>query len=49
MGGLLQGWATVGIQAAWGWTAVFYVFVALALLSAASLVPTFGTKRRQFS
>ena len=45
MGGLLQGWATVGIQAAWGWTAVFYVFVGLALLSAASLVPTFGTKR----
>jgi sugar phosphate permease len=40
VGALLQGWVTVAVQAAWGWSALFYVFVGLALLSAVSLVPT---------
>src|SRR5205085_1996534 len=39
VGALLQGWVTVAVQSAWGWSALFYGFVGLALLSAASLVP----------
>ena len=40
LGALLQGLITVGVQAAWGWSGVFYLFVVLALLAAASLIPT---------
>jgi OPA family sugar phosphate sensor protein UhpC-like MFS transporter len=39
IGALVQGWVTVGVQSAWGWSGLFYLFVALALLSAVSLVP----------
>jgi OPA family sugar phosphate sensor protein UhpC-like MFS transporter len=39
IGALLQGWVTVGVQSAWGWSGLFYVFVGLALLSAVSLIP----------
>jgi sugar phosphate permease len=45
VGALLQGYVTVGIRKAFGWSAVFYVFVALALLSAAALSPTFRRSR----
>jgi sugar phosphate permease len=41
VGAILQGYVTVGIRQAYGWSAVFYVFVAFALLSAAALAPTF--------
>jgi sugar phosphate permease len=39
VGALVQGWVTVGVEGAWGWSALFYLFVGLALLSAAALVP----------
>jgi sugar phosphate permease len=39
LGAFLQGWVTVGVQSAWGWSGLFYLFVGLALLSAASLIP----------
>jgi sugar phosphate permease len=45
VGALLQGYVTVGLRKAFGWSAVFYVFVALALLSAAALSPTFRRSR----
>jgi len=45
VGALFQGYVTVGIRKAFGWSAVFYVFVALALLSAAALAPTFRRRR----
>jgi sugar phosphate permease len=45
VGALLQGYVTVGIRKAFGWSAVFYVFVGLALLSAAALSPTFRRRR----
>lgn len=41
LGALLQGYVTVGIRKSFGWSAVFYVFVAFALLSALALAPTF--------
>ncbi len=41
VGALFQGYVTVGIRKAFGWSAVFYVFVGFALLSAVALVPTF--------
>lgn len=44
LGALFQGYVTVGIRKAYGWSAVFYVFVGFALLSALALTPTF---RRQ--
>ena len=46
LGALLQGYVTVGIRKSFGWSAVFYVFVAFALLSALALAPTFrrGTR-----
>jgi sugar phosphate permease len=44
IGALLQGWVTVGVQTAWGWSALFYVFVGLALLAAAALAPTFRVR-----
>jgi len=36
----------IGIRQAYGWSAVFYVFVAFALLSAAALAPTFRSGAR---
>jgi sugar phosphate permease len=47
VGAILQGYVTVGIRQAFGWSAVFYVFVAFALLSAAALAPTFRHGRVQ--
>jgi sugar phosphate permease len=44
-GALLQGALTVGVQQAFGWNALFYVFVGLALLAAACLMPTLRTRR----
>jgi sugar phosphate permease len=41
IGALLQGYVTVGIRKSFGWSGVFYVFVAFALLSALALAPTF--------
>lgn len=38
-GPILQGVVTVKVSEAFGWEALFYVFVALALVSAAALVP----------
>ena len=46
IGGFAQGYVTVGIRKAYGWSALFYVFVALALFSAAALAPTFRRKPR---
>jgi sugar phosphate permease len=37
VGAILQGWVTVGISEALGWSALFYFFVALALASALAL------------
>lgn len=39
LGALLQGAVTVWVQSVWGWSGLFYVFVGLALLAAASLIP----------
>jgi sugar phosphate permease len=44
LGAVVQSWVTVWIQSAWGWSALFYFFVALALLSAASLLPSFKVR-----
>lgn len=44
IGALLQGYVTVGIRKSFGWSAVFYVFVGFALLSALALTPTFRRK-----
>ena len=41
VGALFQGYVTVGIRKAYGWSTVFYVFVGFALLSALALAPTF--------
>jgi sugar phosphate permease len=41
LGAILQGYVTVGLRQAFGWSAVFYTFVAFALLSAVALAPTF--------
>jgi sugar phosphate permease len=43
LGAILQGYVTVGLRQAFGWSAVFYAFVGFALLSAAALAPTFRT------
>ena len=45
IGAFLQGWITVGVQSRWGWSALFYVFVGLALLAAACLVPALRQRR----
>jgi sugar phosphate permease len=45
IGALLQGWVTVAVQSAWGWSALFYVFVGLALLAAVSLLPGLAMTR----
>jgi sugar phosphate permease len=45
VGALVQSWVTVGITSAWGWSALFYVFVGLALLAAAPLLPTLRIRR----
>jgi sugar phosphate permease len=37
VGAILQGWVTVGVSEAWGWGALFYLFVALAMASALTL------------
>ena len=39
VGGMLQGAVTAGVTAIWGWNALFVVFIVLALVSAAALVP----------
>jgi sugar phosphate permease len=44
IGGVLQETVTRGVSKAFGWNALFYVFVALALLSAVGLSPTFRGK-----
>jgi sugar phosphate permease len=41
IGALLQGYVTVWVRNAFGWSAVFYLFVAFALAAAAALAPTF--------
>jgi sugar phosphate permease len=46
LGALFQGYVTVGIRKAYGWSAVFYVFVAFALLSALALTPTFRRRSK---
>jgi sugar phosphate permease len=46
VGALLQGYVTVGIRKSFGWSAVFYVFVGFALLSALALAPTFRRNPR---
>jgi len=46
LGALFQGYVTVGIRKSFGWSAVFYVFVGFALLSAFALVPTFRRTAR---
>ncbi len=46
IGGVLQETVTRGVSKAFGWNALFYVFVALALLSAVGLSPTFQGKGR---
>jgi sugar phosphate permease len=43
VGAILQGYVTVGVRQRFGWSAVFYIFVAFALLSAVALAPTFRT------
>ncbi len=45
-GALLQGALTVGVQQAFGWHALFYVFFALALIACACLVPALRAHRR---
>jgi sugar phosphate permease len=35
----LQGALTVSVQRMWGWNALFYVFVAIAVLACACLLP----------
>jgi sugar phosphate permease len=45
MGAVLQEALTRGVSGRWGWDRLFYVFVALALWSAISLVPTFRTRK----
>ncbi len=44
VGAILQGYVTVGLRQAFGWSAVFYAFVAFALFSAIALTPTFGSR-----
>ncbi|HKQ68340.1 MAG TPA: MFS transporter [Polyangiaceae bacterium] len=41
LGAILQGYVTVGVSRAYGWSVLFYLFVGFALLSAISLTPTF--------
>jgi sugar phosphate permease len=45
IGAILQETVTRGVSKAWGWDALFYVFVGLSLLSAACLAPTFRLRR----
>jgi sugar phosphate permease len=47
IGALLQGYVTVGLRKSFGWSAVFYVFVGFALLSALALTPTFRRNPKQ--
>lgn len=47
VGGFLQGAVTVGVSDAYGWTALFDVFVGFSVLAAAALAPTlWNTKKR---
>jgi len=46
VGAFLQGWITVGVQSRWGWSALFYVFVAVALVAAACLAPALRAGRK---
>ncbi len=39
IGAMLQAVVTVGVRQTWGWSVLFYIFIGLALLSAAALVP----------
>jgi sugar phosphate permease len=43
VGALLQGALTIGVQQAFGWHALFYVFFGLSLLACACLLPTLRT------
>jgi len=45
VGAVLQGTITVGVSRAFGWDALFYAFVGLALVAAVALVPTFARRR----
>jgi MFS transporter, OPA family, sugar phosphate sensor protein UhpC len=44
IGGVAQELVTRGVSERFGWTALFYVFLALSVISAVSLAPTFSGK-----
>ncbi|HRI69948.1 MAG TPA: MFS transporter [Polyangium sp.] len=46
IGAILQEYVTRGVSQAYGWDKLFYVFVGLALFSAACLIPTFRTRAK---
>ena len=45
LGALLQGALTLGVERAFGWNALFYVFFGLSLLACASLWPALRATR----
>ena len=45
LGAVLQGWVTAYVSRTFGWDRLFVVFVSLALISAAVLIPTFRNRR----
>jgi sugar phosphate permease len=47
VGAILQEAVTRGVSARWGWDGLFHVFVALSLISALCLAPTFRIPRAQ--
>jgi sugar phosphate permease len=44
LGAILQSFVTVEVSKRWGWGALFYVFVGLALLAAVCLLPSLGQR-----
>lgn len=46
LGAILQEAVTRGVSARWGWDGLFHVFVALSLISALCLIPTFRSRAR---
>ena len=46
LGAILQEAVTRGVSARWGWDGLFHVFVALSLISALCLIPTFRSPAR---
>lgn len=44
IGAVMQETVTRGVSDRWGWNALFYVFMTLSVLAAASLIPTFSGK-----